>query len=145
MEGRRLLASGVLDTSFGSNGVVSGYSEVFPGGVAHAAVVQPDRKILVAGGSGQDSGQPGQTLQSSFAMVRLLTDGTPDAGFGTAGFQTAAPVPFCSIHAIALQPDGKIIAAGAGGENGTGARVHMIVERFNTDGTPDSTFGNGGF
>jgi uncharacterized delta-60 repeat protein len=50
--------------------------------------------------------------------------------FGFGGLEVA--------RAIALQPDGKIVAAGT---TGTGAGANFIVARFNADGTPDSSFG----
>jgi uncharacterized delta-60 repeat protein len=44
-------------------------------------------------------------------------------------------VPFASVAGLAVQPDGKVIVAGnAGGD--------ILVARFNTDGSPDASFGN---
>src|SRR5262249_22665305 len=44
-----------------------------------------------------------------------------------------------STNAMVLQQDGKIVIAG--GDYTTG---DLIVQRFNTDGSPDNSFGNGG-
>jgi hypothetical protein len=41
------------------------------------------------------------------------------------------------IHALAVQPDGEIIAVGFGTGN-------FALARYNIDGTPDFTFGTGG-
>jgi uncharacterized delta-60 repeat protein len=44
--------------------------------------------------------------------------------------------------AVAIQPDGKIVAAG---HTGTGGGVEFMIARFNANGTPDDTFGFFGF
>ncbi len=41
----------------------------------------------------------------------------------------------------AFQPDGKILVDGT---DVTSSGSFLVVVRFNTDGTPDSTFGQGG-
>ena len=48
---------------------------------------------------------------------------------------------------VALQPDGKIIAAGTVFVNfiiGESSDTDFALARYNPDGTPDATFGNGG-
>src|SRR3954469_1778949 len=46
--------------------------------------------------------------------------------------------------AVALQPDGKIVAAGYRFFGNSSEGADMLIVRYNTDGTLDSTFGNGG-
>lgn len=48
--------------------------------------------------------------------------------------------------AVALQPDGKIVVVGAAGfyEYGYAYKTAFGVSRYNNDGTPDASFGNGG-
>lgn len=69
---------------------------------------------------------------------RLLAAGDLDATFGSGGVVTS---PFgstsSSISALALQPDGKIIAAGFTGQA-------YAIARYNTDGSLDQSFGSGG-
>lgn len=47
---------------------------------------------------------------------------------------------------VAVQPDGKIVAAGRGGLNapGVGGTAQFAVARYNTDGSLDTSFGSGG-
>ena len=63
--------------------------------------------------------------------------GTVDSTFGTNGTVTTPVVGFTNlIHAIAMQPDGKIIAVGEGGA--------MHVLRYNANGTLDTSFNGSG-
>src|SRR5439155_20724690 len=70
----------------------------------------------------------------------LLSAGDLDVVFGggkvTAGFAAGS----AQVHALAVEPDGRIIAVGqAGSPNAT-----FALARFNRNGTLDQTFGNGG-
>jgi uncharacterized delta-60 repeat protein len=70
-------------------------------------------------------------------------DGGLDASFGTAG-RVATPIPGFAVPAgVAIQPDGKVVAAGftALGLDAGGATV---LVRWLADGTLDATFGTGG-
>ena len=121
---------GSLDTGFDSDGRVttaigSGADE------AEAVAVQPDGKIVAAGyraASGNDD----------FAVVRYNADGSLDTGFGTGGKVTTAVGSGASrAQAIAVQSDGKIVAAGYGNDD-------FAVVRYNADGTLDTGFGTSG-
>jgi len=69
-----------------------------------AMVVQPDGKILVAGGAGRLI-REGRRREFG-AVARFLPDGRPDPSFGDGGITIARPLaPFT---AIALRPDGRI-------------------------------------
>lgn len=95
-----------------------------------AVAVQPDGKIVVAG-------PPVVTdpVGSNIVLCRYLADGSLDTTFsvGVIAFESA----ITSISAMALQTDGKIVIVGASFDGG-------IVMRYNTDGTSDSAFGQGG-
>ena len=132
----RYNTNGTTDTSFGTsnNGVVT----IDPTGDnagAYTALLQPDGKIIAAGYSQQDG-------HNKFALVRYTTNGIPDTTFGNGtGIVTTDMTPGGDsyINAILLQPDGKIIALGCG-NNG----VHYIaLARYNSNGSLDTTFGNG--
>jgi uncharacterized delta-60 repeat protein len=72
------------------------------------------------------------------------TAGALDLGFNASGKATlAASNGADNLAAVALQPDGKIVAAGAVNDV-AGGNVQIGVVRYNADGTPDSTFGTGG-
>jgi uncharacterized delta-60 repeat protein len=121
----RFDANGVLDAGFGTNGVVRtriGYSSS-----ASSVAVQPDGMIVLAGSGGES--YPGE-----FALARYTPDGGLDAGFGSSGVLTG---PAGTGSAVALQPDGKILAAGAV----SGA---MALARYKPDGSPDAAFGSAG-
>jgi uncharacterized delta-60 repeat protein len=47
------------------------------------------------------------------------------------------------VFTTAMQPDGKIVAIGQA-KNTSGSNVDITVIRYNTDGSFDQTFGNGG-
>jgi uncharacterized delta-60 repeat protein len=123
----RLRATGVLDPDFGSGGRVT----LPGGGSASAVLVQPDRKIVVAGNA---SGSAMMTV------TRLLPNGAPDPSFDGDG---TATIDFGSLADLAagaaLQPDGRIVVAGykQDGED-------VAVARLNVDGSPDATFGTAG-
>ena len=48
------------------------------------------------------------------------------------------------VRAVAIQPDGKMVAAGSARFWGTPDVVDFALARYNTDGSLDTTFGNGG-
>ena len=123
----RLRATGALDPDFGGDGRVT----LPGGGSASAVLVQPDRKIVVAGNA---SGSGAMTV------TRLKPDGTLDTGFGAGG---TATIDFGSLADLAagaaLQADGRIVVAGY-----TQSAEDVAVARLNANGSPDATFGAAG-
>src|SRR6185369_8260877 len=79
---------------------------------------------------------------------RYNPNGSLDSTFGVGGIVRTHFAGFSDAAlAIALQPDGKIVAAGAGVENnepGGGVFNYSAMARYNTDGSLDQTFGSGG-
>jgi uncharacterized delta-60 repeat protein len=138
----RYNVDGTLDTTFGARGKVK---TDFPGlaAVASSVLVQPDGKILVAGGA-----FPNFTFLGDFELVRYNPDGSLDTSFGNGGIVTTSfPGQGSYAFALALQSDGKIIAAGTDFVNFSSednSDTDFALERYNPDGTPDTTFGNGG-
>ncbi len=118
----RYNANGTLDTSFGTGGKVStnqsGATEEI-----YALVLQPDGKLVAAGVRFEGN--------SALALWRYNANGTPDSTFGVGGRVTG---PFGTGYALALQPDGKLIAAGG----------NFGLARYNANGTLDNSFGAGG-
>ncbi len=81
-------------------------------------------------------------FETHFALVRFLPDGTLDNTFGTGGKTiTDTGSSFSLPSAIALQADGKIVTAGI---IGTSTFFDIVMVRYTTTGTPDSTFGSAG-
>lgn len=138
----RYNTDGSLDASFGNNGRVT---TDFPGlaAVISAVVVQPDGKIVVAGGA-----YPLFTFAGDFKVARYNPDGSLDTSFGVGGIVTTIfPGDGSFAFALALQPDGKIIAAGTDFFDfnpGDMSDTDFALARYNPDGSLDPTFGNGG-
>jgi uncharacterized delta-60 repeat protein len=130
----RYNGDGALDTSFGSGGKVTTGLE--GGGLyASGVVIQSDGKIVVAG-YGWDSSHTG------FALARYHSDGTLDTSFGSGGLVTT-PIGDVvhAAHDLAIQSDGKIVAAGRGY---IGGLIDFALTRYNSDGSLDTSFGDGG-
>jgi uncharacterized delta-60 repeat protein len=74
---------------------------------ANALALLPDGKILIAGYSGTT------TKPTDMLLIRYNADGSPDAVFGSGGsVVTDIAGGADSANAIAIQPDGNIVAAG---------------------------------
>jgi uncharacterized delta-60 repeat protein len=134
LELARYQTNGSLDTSFGTNGIATAFSGNAAG--AQAVGIQSDGKIVVSGHS-QTTGP------SQFALARFNTNGTLDNSFGNAGTVLTAIETGCDAFGGAIQPDGKIVAAGlAASQNGSVESVDFAVSRYNTNGALDFTFGS---
>lgn len=125
----RYLPDGSLDPSFGSGGKVVTASATPD--FAHALALQADGKIVLAGGS-----------VSSMVVARYNTDGSADTGFGGTG-RVAVTGGLVVAYGVAVQGDGKIVAAGTGLGSG-GVNLDFAMVRLLADGTLDSGFGTGG-
>ena len=138
----RYNTDGTLDTTFGSRGRVR---TDFPtlAAVASSVVIQPDGKIVVAGGA-----FPLFTFAGDFKVVRYNPDGSLDTSFGAGGIVTTFfPGDGSYAFAVALQSDGKIIAAGTDFVDfnpGDMSDTDFALARYNPDGSLDTTFGTGG-
>lgn len=111
--------AGVLDNSFGGDGIVKPVTPSGSNGRIEYAISQPDNKIVVAI----------RTLTTSqISLARYLSNGTLDPGFGTGGIVTTV-----SGSCLALQPDNKLVVVGNG-----------VIERYLATGVPDITFGGTG-
>ena len=162
----RYHSDGMLDTSFGTNGIVD---EAAVGLGEEKILVQPDGRLIVSGwrfitrynsnGTSDNSfGTDGKVyadvdnmeLQADRKIVvitwanqlkRFNPDGTVDASFGVNGFVSITElVPgtaYGASRAFALQKNGKILVAGS--RNGT-----FAISRYNSNGTIDTTFGTNG-
>jgi len=137
----RYNTDGTLDTTFGRGGKVR---TDFPGlaAVPSSVVIQPDGKIVVAGGA-----FPLFTFLGDFKVVRYNPNGSLDRSFGSGGIVTTTFPEGSYAFDVALQPDGKIIAAGTvfvDFNPGDISDTDFALARYNSDGSLDTTFGNGG-
>jgi uncharacterized delta-60 repeat protein len=132
----RYNANGSLDTTFGGDLPlpVPGDGKVTtdfagPTDQAFGVAIQGDGKIVAAGLSGSD-----------FALARYNSDGSLDTAFdGDGKVTTDFAGPTDQAHAVAIQGDGKIVAAGFAGSD-----FDFALARYNTDGSLDTTFGGDG-
>lgn len=101
-----------------------------------SVAIQSDGKIVGVGGG------------NSTIIARFNTDGSPDNTFGKEGMQTThfGSNDLHVFNSVALQGDGKIVAAGWYGEvNNEGLNnTDFAIARYNTDGSLDNTFSGDG-
>ena len=148
MAAARYLPSGALDTTFGGDGTVSLFQtgcDISFGGWGkgvEAALLQPDGRLVLVGMC--TDFEDGGGLVPVFWVVRLDVNGSLDPTFG-AGGQVYLPFPQPGTAPTTngrvtgiLQPDGRIVVMG------WGSTALVVAARFNTDGSLDPTFGNGG-
>jgi uncharacterized delta-60 repeat protein len=134
----RLNPDGSLDTTFDGDGKTTAPYGNF--GVIRSVALQPDGKIVVAGGLSD-----GVDFNSLF--FRFNADGSPDTSFDGDGKILVEMSAFDDdITAVAVQPDGKIVGGGYGIIQPTPNVFHddFMVVRLNTDGSLDSSFDGDG-
>jgi uncharacterized delta-60 repeat protein len=128
----RLLADGTPDTAFGGDGLATfplADTQSFPAG---SLVAQEGGAVVLAGGSYSD------TASTSRLAVRFLTDGTPDARFGSGGLANGG---VGGAGAAIQLPDGKLLQTGSGFVQG---QQDVQLVRYLPDGALDPTFGDAG-
>jgi uncharacterized delta-60 repeat protein len=128
--------AGNLDPSFGSRGVVThslGSGE-YPN--VNGIALQPDGKIVVAGGS-----SPGD---HGLLLARYLSNGSLDPSFGDGGYVETQTGDYAFAKAVSLQPDGKIVVAGGSYQGDDNYLFVFTLARYNSDGSLDTTFGTDG-
>lgn len=124
---------GALDPAFGSGGIVT--SAIGSGGSeANAVAVQTNGKIILGGQT--TVGSVGEV-----ALARYDANGALDTSFGSGGKVTTAIGSNSRIRGLAVQPDGKIVAAGG---TYVGSDPELLIARYNSDGSLDTSFGSGG-
>lgn len=82
-----------------------------------------------------------------WVITRHLDDGRLDPAFGSGGEVTLfGNAGDSHPRAIAIDPNGKILAVGQAAEKGKGKRitVRRVLLRLNTNGSLDASFGTGG-
>jgi len=137
----RFNTDGSTDFGFGTGG--KQITDFFGAGAkANGVVLQADGKFVVAGTASDSATRPNAT---DIALARYNSDGSLDAGFGIGG-ETAIPFPVSATeqgNALAISPDGKIIVVGAAFKT-FATPPDFAVTRYNSDGSLDTGFGNGG-
>jgi uncharacterized delta-60 repeat protein len=118
-------APGEVDLSFDTGSGVNG-------GVK-AMAIQPDGRLIIGGEFTRVKGL------ARTSLARLNADGSGDASFTPVNPVPGTPT-LSNVFALALQPDGKVLAAhdyflGLGQSS-----VYYGLSRFHPDGTPDPAF-----
>jgi uncharacterized delta-60 repeat protein len=116
----RYNVNGSVDTTFDTSSVFLDYTAV---NEISDVMQLPDGKILAVGYGGSES-------TANFVLARMDTNGILDDSFGVGGVAVGATGYTCASF---LQPDGKIVVVGVAN-----------LERFNSNGSPDATFGTNG-
>ncbi len=125
---------GSLDGDFDADGKVTTAIGSVSGG--QSVVIQPDGKIIIAGISFNGA-------DNDFAVVRYNIDGSLDNSFNVDGIVTTDFAGRTDLAiSVALQADGKIVAAGY---LFNGTDEDFAVARYHIDGSLDTTFGAAGF
>jgi len=135
----RYTADGIIDSSFGTNGlVISTFAKDTINddeiNTLNNIAIQSGNKILIGGHVYYHS-----TLQPQSILVRLNDNGLYDSTFGNDG-KAVLGDSNVQIGFILLQNDNKIIASGT-----TKGTTGFVLERLLPDGKIDSTFGINGF
>ena len=130
----RYLASGALDTTFGT----AGFNTATPGvnDTLWSAAVDSAGRYL-AGGT-QYNPTPSRGV-----IARYSSNGTLDASYGTSGFAKDNSLNVANFYAVALDGSDRVVA---GGFSSTPSQpyAHFFLTRFNANGTIDSNFGASG-
>ncbi len=129
-----MAAPGALDPTFNGTGIVTTSFGTYNAGVRSIAI-QPNGYIVVAG-------QTESANADAFALARYDTTGALDPGFNGTGTVTTSIGPsFDGANAVALQSNGRIVAAGFAV---MGNGIRFALARYLPNGTLDPSFGGNG-
>jgi uncharacterized delta-60 repeat protein len=124
--------NGTRDRSFGGAGIVTTAFQALTGN-AYDLAIQPNGRIVAVGEG---------VIANGFCVARYRRDGRLDRSFGHGG-KVRTPIQQGiggGAAAVALQPDGRVVVAGIGGD----IFGPFAVARYLTDGSLDPRFsGNG--
>lgn len=129
------LPDGALDPDFGENGR-SMVNFCTSADRLTMLLSQPDGKVLAAGYESFNNDIVDQGI-----VFRLTAAGDLDTSWGLAGLSYVTATYDVVLPAIALQPDGKVLAAGY---YSYGSLQDGVVRRFLPNGDLDTTFGGNG-
>ena len=129
----RYNSSGTLDTSFGTNGIISDFGS--------RMILQPDGKIVSIGTHYITNSAGTLIVGADFYVSRYNAAGAPDASFGKDGNVTTSiqTYSYAIANDVVLRPDGKIVVMGSVGDGGRGGKFGIV--RYNPDGSLDTSFG----
>jgi uncharacterized delta-60 repeat protein len=127
----RFTKSGSLDSSFGSGGFATLSPSSATTSDGQAIALDGNGELIVAG-----------SVNHQPAVLKFHSNGSLDASFGSNGIALMTSLPANGVFtSVATSSGGAIIA---GGEEIVPGMPHMVVGRYNADGTVDTTFGQSG-
>ena len=128
----RLKADGTPDSTFSGDGQLT--TDMGPNAGATALVLQPDGDLVAVGIAERSQDD------TDFALARYTAEGVLDPGFSGDGKQLTdfGGNDIDRAFSAAIEPDGKLVAAGASGPGGTAQA--MAVARYLPDGSLDPSF-----
>ncbi len=140
----RYLPDGTPDRRFGRDGAAE-LLQMSASANAYGAALDAQGRIVVVGTEWVSP------TSSRLLVARFATDGNLDHSFGANGTVSLHEASvFQALEAVALQPDGKIVAVGHFGWHGgtrppePGKREQIAVVRLDTNGALDKSFAGGG-
>jgi uncharacterized delta-60 repeat protein len=136
---KRHLKNGSADPSFGKAGLA--FIDLGGDELINDMAIQSDGKIVFCGSISKE----GQV--DKLVIGRLQNDGSPDQGFADKGSLVisainGSAISDASFRNLLIQPDGKILVTGW--VYAANTEYRGIVQRYKTNGSLDSTFGNNG-
>jgi uncharacterized delta-60 repeat protein len=126
----RYNSNGTLDATFGTGGGKTTAFGAPTSAQVNSIAIQADGKIVAGGLTIVNN-------IANFALARYNSNGTLDTTFGSGGKAVTDFGADDRAFSVALQVDGKVVAAGMTGAN-------FALARYNSNGTLDGTFGTGG-
>jgi uncharacterized delta-60 repeat protein len=139
----RYTSSGAPDTSFDSDGVVFHHDAAGGNGYdrANALTIDANGKIVVVGSSAATLG-----TESDMVIWRYGTTGSPDTSFDSDGFAVYQGNSLASDLArdLVIDASGRILVAGSFRVL-PGMNTDMIVWRYDSEGTLDTSFNMQGY
>lgn len=144
----------VFDSAFGAAGIVTTPITTLPtayDGLPAKTLVQTDGKLVVSHYACRSNCTTLDKAYMDFALMRYNLDGTLDASFDGDGkvITTLDGKKSAMLNAIALQPDGKILAAGSLGYQAQSGMSYNVdwafaLVRYNSNGSLDTSFNGSG-
>jgi uncharacterized delta-60 repeat protein len=138
----RFNSDGALDSTFSKDGVVT--TTIHSTQVrsdADAVAIQPDGKIVVAGRF-TNSSATGNNGGYDIAIVRYTITGTLDRTWASDGIVTSDfDNQYDAAHDVAIDSFNRILVLGTAE---VGGDTDMVVERFSSNGSLDTTFSTNG-
>lgn len=128
----RYLTTGGLDKTFSADGKqITTFPGVFHNAFSYDAVIQSNGKIIAVGNTCDEN------FLCDLALARYNTNGSLDLSFSGDGKLTVDTGGDDNVYGAALQPDGKIVAAGTFGPSDLASEPYDFqIMRFLGDPAP---------